>query len=311
MITIERLRHRINETNAWEDLRQALELNITAEQLKQSAPDWYIQTAYGAASVKSETLRQKLHAHPIPDWNAIGQYSDFSLLYHLESGLTNATLIAETIAAHAAPAAPGKQLAVLDFGAGLGRILRYLYQFVPEHSYAASEVNPLAVDWAKQVYREANVFKTDSQPPLPLPSASIDVAYAWSIFSHYAEELHLQWLKELARVLKPGGLLIVTVQGRTLIDRMAKEPEIRHVMRLGDPSACERLKQEFETAGYSFYESYGEAGAPAFGINAATFGMAFISPDYMAKNWMTDYELVKFEAGMISNWQDYAILRRR
>lgn len=154
--------------------------------------------------MKCEALRNKLHKYPIPDWKKIGPYSDFSLLYHLESGLTDACQIAESIAEHARPVLAGQPLRILDFGAGLCRILRYLVQFVGEHNYSASEVNPLAIAWAKNVYPEVNFLMAKSTPPLELPSSSLDVPYAWSIFSHYAEDLRLTWLKELARCLKPG-----------------------------------------------------------------------------------------------------------
>ena len=311
MITIDRLRRRIEETEAWADLRDALALPISAEEIRQTTNPWLIQTAFGSASVTSEKLRLKLHRYPMPEWEKMGQYSDFSLLYHLESGLSNACQIAESIATHARAESSKSPLAILDFGAGLCRILRYLVQFVPEHCYYASEVNPLAINWGKQTFSPVNFLLTGTEPPLALPDSSLDVAYAWSIFSHYAEELHLKWLEELARVLKPGGLLILTTQGRTLLDRIPREEQIQEVMRLSDRKSWDIHDQRFDNYGYVFYESYTEKDASALGINPASFGMAFISPDYIRKNWMTDYELLQYAPGNIANFQDYVVLRRR
>lgn len=46
-----------------------------------------------------------------------------------------------------------------------------------------------------------------------------DLVFAYSVFSHLSEETHEKWLEEFRRILKPGGLLIVTTWGRDMITR--------------------------------------------------------------------------------------------
>jgi SAM-dependent methyltransferase len=50
-------------------------------------------------------------------------------------------------------------------------------------------------------------------PPLPFEDASFDLVYSISVFTHLDEEMQDAWLNELKRVLRPGGILIITVHG--------------------------------------------------------------------------------------------------
>jgi len=52
-------------------------------------------------------------------------------------------------------------------------------------------------------------FQSHAIPTLPIPDASIDLVYAFSVFSHI-DEFELAWLAELRRVLKPGGIAYLT-----------------------------------------------------------------------------------------------------
>lgn len=310
MITCESLRAWIDQTESWNQLSIALGSQLSEFELKRTANLTILRDAYGAASAKSPELRARLHKYAIPDWESIGEYSDFSLLYHLESGLTDAWQVSTSISTHATN--QPNQLVVFDFGAGLCRILRYLAQFAPEHRYIASEVNSLAVAWGRATFPEAQFLHALTVPPLDLPTSCLDVVYAWSIFSHFTEDLHSRWLKEIARLLKPGGIFLATVQGYTIADRLATDEQTRIIMRLWEPRLATGIRAELDTRGYSFYPSYaGDKRAPILGIDPGTFGMSFISESYIREHWSSDFELLSHEPGKISQWQDYVVLRRR
>ena len=72
------------------------------------------------------------------------------------------------------------------------------------------DVSPQAIDHAKRAYADrANLeFVCASCTTLPLADASVDVAITFETIEHIAEQD--QFLDELARVLKPDGVLVLS-----------------------------------------------------------------------------------------------------
>ncbi len=48
------------------------------------------------------------------------------------------------------------------------------------------------------------------QPPLEFPPAAFDLIYAHSVLTHLTERVAQAWLAEFSRLLRPGGLAIIT-----------------------------------------------------------------------------------------------------
>jgi SAM-dependent methyltransferase len=66
-------------------------------------------------------------------------------------------------------------------------------------------------------------------PPLSYQNDHFDLIFANSVFTHLTEEAQDRWLPELARILKPDGLVIASFHGETQaafsrqsLDRIAK-----------------------------------------------------------------------------------------
>jgi SAM-dependent methyltransferase len=101
---------------------------------------------------------------------------------------------------------------VLDFGCGVGRILRHALTHNPEAAYWGCDVHRPSVDWVRQHLPAANAFDVSEWPPMAQPDAQFDLIYAFSVFTHLVDSWSA-WLLELHRVLKDDGVLIVTVFG--------------------------------------------------------------------------------------------------
>ena len=102
---------------------------------------------------------------------------------------------------------------VLDFGCGCGRVLRWFQDLAPAARLHGADVSARAVEWNRVHMPFARFDGNGPEPPLPHPPESFDLVLAISVVTHLAEELHLRWLAELRRVLRPGGVALVSVHG--------------------------------------------------------------------------------------------------
>ncbi|MBA9024630.1 glycosyltransferase involved in cell wall biosynthesis/GT2 family glycosyltransferase/SAM-dependent methyltransferase [Aminobacter ciceronei] len=111
---------------------------------------------------------------------------------------------------------PGSK--VLDFGAGWGRIMRCFLREVLPSGLHGVDTSDRFLGAARQtgVPGTFNLIQPDGS--LPFESNSLDIVYAYSVFSHLPEHIQKIWLTEIARVLKPGGLFVATVQPPRFLD---------------------------------------------------------------------------------------------
>ncbi|MBJ7968179.1 class I SAM-dependent methyltransferase, partial [Bacillus cereus] len=75
------------------------------------------------------------------------------------------------------------------------------------------------------------IYKTASpQPPVEfIRDNSLDIIFAYSVFSHLSEETAENWIKEFSRILRPGGIFIATTQARYFLDfcqQFKEHPEL-------------------------------------------------------------------------------------
>ena len=110
---------------------------------------------------------------------------------------------------------------VLDFGVGWGRILRFFLKDVPIENLYGVDVDHTIIKVCHDTGIPGNLHQINPEGPLPHSDNKFDLVYAYSVFSHLAEGVHIKCLEEIARVLKPGGMLIATTEGRGFINYCA------------------------------------------------------------------------------------------
>lgn len=118
------------------------------------------------------------------------------------------------------------QRCILDFGCGCGRITRWWAALGSICEIWGSDYNPDLVEWCVRNLSSFAQFRVNqAKPPLDFPDDKFDFVYAYSVFTHFASIDQLDWFVEIARVLKPGGLFLVTVHGERVAWRMNFSPE--------------------------------------------------------------------------------------
>jgi ubiquinone/menaquinone biosynthesis C-methylase UbiE len=131
-----------------------------------------------------------------------------------------------------APVLPGVPVTsseeVLDFGCGCGRLARQFIQQRPRpRRYVGIDLNRSMIQWCADnltphapgfEFHHHDVYNYQFNPgpgkpetlPLPAPDSSFTLAIAWSVFTHLTEPQAAHYLREMARILRPGGVLFST-----------------------------------------------------------------------------------------------------
>lgn len=103
---------------------------------------------------------------------------------------------------------------VLDFGCAAGAQIRRLREFAENEvggEVWGVDISAPHVTWCMTRLPACFRFAiTTTSPHLPFEDGHFDLAYCGSVFSHISEMADA-WLLELARVLRPGGRLYLTI----------------------------------------------------------------------------------------------------
>lgn len=150
-------------------------------------------------------------AHPLPPPDLIHAVAGTDdPAWFLESGQRAADAIRASVARH------GRRIesmrAILDFGCGSGRVLRH-WAPVGGPEIHGSDYNPTLVEWCERNLGFARYQVNTLTPLLGYDDETFDLVYALSVFTHLPEPDQLLWMDELHRVLRPGGLLLLTTHG--------------------------------------------------------------------------------------------------
>jgi SAM-dependent methyltransferase len=136
---------------------------------------------------------------------------------------------------------------VCEWGCGPGRVIRHLPACQPGGGLQVhgADYNPVSVSWCQRALPDVSVIRCDLSPPLPYQDGQFDAVYAISVFTHLAAERHEAWLQELLRIVRPGGLLLMTLHGDRFRDRLL--PEERRQYDSGSLVVRDRVKEGSRT----------------------------------------------------------------
>jgi SAM-dependent methyltransferase len=103
---------------------------------------------------------------------------------------------------------------ILDFGCGCGRILAGWEGLLPESGRLFGvDINDDLVAFCKANIPFAAVSHSKYDPPLDFADAKFDFVYGASVLTHMTLPTCLRWAAEFARIIKPGGTLMMSYHG--------------------------------------------------------------------------------------------------
>ena len=141
---------------------------------------------------------------------------------------------------------------------------------------------------------------------LPFEDESFDLVYSVSVFSHLDEALGDQWLRELRRVLRAGGVALLTVHGRHAFEQFRSGAVSTAWCR---PDAFTRpplAASEFVFEPY-LRSVWNRSDLPGIG---AQYGLAFHGRDYLDERWSPALQVVDVRERAMTAWQDIVICRK-
>lgn len=133
--------------------------------------------------------------------------------------------------------------AVLDIGCGIGRRTLPLLDYLNSKAlYVGMDLDRRGIDWLTRhvtsrhqrfVFLQQDIYSKFYNPGgalipgrlvLPFPDASFDMVALWSVFTHMYPDDIAHYLSEIARVLKPGGVLAASffLYNDEILERMRR-----------------------------------------------------------------------------------------
>lgn len=213
----------------------------------------------------------------------------FDSASYLANGRRIARCLLDTLAAHGMLP---ERLVVLDFACGPGRVIGELAAAANSCDMHGSDIDAEAIDWAQKNLSAVARFAINTPAtPTAYPSGMFDVIYSVSLFTHLDAPAQDEWLAEMARLLKPGGLLLATTHGRSTTGSCTAA-ELAMLARDGFVYRTDR-KGRFKVDGLpDFYQT------------------TFHTVDYVRQHWARHLVVVEHIEGGLNGNQDIVVLRK-
>lgn len=175
---------------------------------------------------------------------------------------------------------------VLDWGVGPARVARWWPRVRPGVEIVGGDPWAKAIAWGEAALPAVRFAQLPERPPTAFADNSFDLAYGISILTHLSLEVQQAWLAELARILRPGGLLALTLQGEGALSRLS--PEEQAAWRRGEMVERAQVRE-----GSRLY-------------------LAYHPPTFARETLFAEWELIAHEPMSVvgSGGQDLWLLRR-
>lgn len=195
---------------------------------------------------------------------------------------------------------------VLDFGCGCGRLLRWFHTALPECQLLGADVREATAKWCGD-HLPGTFLYNGTEPPLDLPDESAELTVALSVFSHLSREQSLPWMKELVRVTKKDGLILVSTHGAFALAVTMRSLEHQRGLKIPGDEVPELLRNLCRD-GFLHRVSPAETLGRADGVSD-DYGETFLTERFAREQWGTVAEVLGCVPVALNLFQDVFALR--
>lgn len=98
---------------------------------------------------------------------------------------------------------------ILDFGCGIGNSIGHLHAALPAATLHGADLSGASIELATAAHGRTAAFTVIDGTRLAYADAAFDVVFVACVFHHIAPAQRLHWMRELHRVLRPGGQIFI------------------------------------------------------------------------------------------------------
>jgi SAM-dependent methyltransferase len=199
---------------------------------------------------------------------------------------------------------------ILDFGVSWGRIVRFFMKDVDTTRLHGVDTSAEFLGAARDTGVPGHLHQIEPLGRLAYPDGFFDLVYAYSVFTHLPENVADHWLAEIARTLKPGALLIATVEPPRFLDFFASVNPADETLHPWHAAMARKiradsdLKARLQAAGFVFMPQ-------GDGVHDAVYGDSVMTPAYFREHWGQFLEPIEFLDNAQRFWQAVVIARKR
>jgi SAM-dependent methyltransferase len=181
---------------------------------------------------------------------------------------------------------------LLDWGIGCGRVALH-FASRPNIALTGIDIDRDNLEWCA-----ANLpgrYETVGlMPPTPFDESSFDVIYSCSVLSHLTEKVAHAWLAELARVLAPDGVALLSFNGSAnLASYLGRRPlEMQRAIQNG------------------LFDNDINHDLDGFIPSKDYYRASFAETTWWTSVFEQHFNIVAIEPAVVSGYQDIAVLRR-
>lgn len=179
---------------------------------------------------------------------------------------------------------------VLDWGCGCGRVARHFLN-VSGLSVTGADVDADNIAWCRRNLPNGTWSELSLRPPSPFATACFDLLYGISVLTHLREDDQFRWLDELHRILRPGGLALLTFHGEASLPWSGITGERYAVLRRH--GFCDQPNGLYDAAL----------------AEADYYRDTFHTDEYIRREWGRRFDVLAIRHCAIGN-QDLAVLRK-
>lgn len=155
---------------------------------------------------------------------------------------------------------------ILDFGAGAGRVTRWLRAAFPKAAIDACDLRASDMDFVARTFN-ARTWTSGTDIESWQAPGTYDLIWLGSVATHLNADKTVRLLDKMVSWTRPDGLIVMSLHGRRALHRQ-NSGEFHYM----DEQSWEHMKRDYEKSGFGYADYQGQSG----------YGISLTKPSWTA-----------------------------